>query len=103
MPTAMHMRWEGVTLEQYDAARELIDWEGDLPDGAILHVASYGDDGFRVFDIWESAEHFQRFVEERLRPGVEQVGIEGEPEVHLGDVHRMFAPRAIEAGAGVLV
>jgi hypothetical protein len=103
MPTAMHMHWPDVTLEQYDEAREKIDWEGDVPDGAIFHVASYGDDGFRVFDLWESPEQFQRFVEARLMPGVREVGIEGEPEVHLQEVHRMFVAKPIESGAGVLV
>jgi hypothetical protein len=103
MPTAMYMRWPGVSIEQYEQARDEIDWEGNLPDGAIFHVATADGDALRVFDLWESPEKFNTFVESRLMPGVRKVGIQGEPEVALCEVHRMFAPDGIEAGAGVLV
>ena len=104
MPTAMHMRWPGITLDQYDEAREKVHWEDQLPDGAIFHCASHDGEGMRIFDLWESPEQFQAFVESRLMPViVGEMGIETEPEVTLCEVHRMFAPRGIEAGAGVLV
>ena len=43
-------------------------------------------------DIWESAEQFQQFVDQRLMPGVKQVGIQGEPQVEIYPTHRIFAP-----------
>ena len=92
MPIVMSMRWEGVTPEQYDAARDTVHWEGDVPDGAIYHVASFDDGGIWVTDIWESAEQFQRFVESRLMPGVQAVGITGEPHVEIRPAHAIFAP-----------
>src|SRR4051794_6567596 len=103
MPTAMIMRWPGVTLDQYEDARSEVDWEGDRPDGAIFHVASHDGDAIRVFDIWESGDQFQAFVESRLMPGVAKVGIQGEPEVTLCEVHHMYAPDGIPSGQGVLV
>jgi hypothetical protein len=104
MPTAMHMRYPGITLEQYDEACEKVDWEGDQPDGAIFHVAAHDGEAMRVFDLWESPEQFQAFVEGRLMPVLQgEMGIETQPEVTLCEVHRMFAPKPIEAGAGVLV
>jgi hypothetical protein len=92
MAVAMYMQWSGVTPEQYEAARELVDWEGDTPQGALFHAAAFDEDGLRVFDMWESGEDFERFVEQRLRPGVEQVGIEGDPEVEIHEIHRTFTP-----------
>jgi hypothetical protein len=92
MPTVMNMKWRGVTPEQYEQAREKVDWEGQPADGGMFHVAWFDDDGLRVVDVWESAEQFQRFTEERLMPGVQEVGIEGEPEVELRDAHRLFTP-----------
>src|SRR3954466_226090 len=77
----MSMRWRGVTPEQYEEARQVVNWEGDVPDGAVLHVAGFDNDGRRVNDVWESAEQFEAFVENRLMPGVQQMGIEGEPEI----------------------
>lgn len=103
MATAMLMRWPGVTIEQYEQAREKVGWEDDTPDGAVLHVAGADGDDFRVFDIWDSPEQFQRFVEQRLMPAVREIGIEGDPEVILYDVHRVFTPDGIPAGAGALV
>jgi hypothetical protein len=102
MPTAMLMRWPGVTLDQYDEARTKVRWEEDTPTGAIFHAAGQDGDDMRVFDIWESAEDFQRFVEERLMPAVREIGIEGDPDVKLYAVHRVFAPDGVPAGGGVL-
>jgi hypothetical protein len=102
MPTAMYMRWPGVSIDQYEQTRDKVRWEEELPDGAMFHVAARDGDDLRVFDLWESPEQFQAFVESRLMPAVREVGIEGDPEVQLCEVHRMFAPNGIEAGAGIL-
>jgi hypothetical protein len=40
IPIVMCMEWDGVTPEQYDEARAIVDWEQEVPDGAILHPAS---------------------------------------------------------------
>ncbi len=103
MPTAMYMRWPGIGTDEYEQVRDIVRWEEDVPDGARFHVAAQDGDAMRVFDLWDSAEQFQAFVDSRLMPAVQQVGITTEPEVALCEVHRMFAPRPIEAGAGVLV
>ena len=42
-------------------------------------------------DVWESAEDFQAFVDERLMPGVRELGLAGEPEVRMYDPHAVFA------------
>jgi hypothetical protein len=89
----MSMRWTGVTPEQYEQAREVVNWEGDVPDGAVLHVAAFDEDGIRVTDVWESADHFNRFVESRLMPGVQQVGIQGQPDVEFLPVQNIFNAR----------
>ena len=99
MATVMNMRWRGVTPEQYDEARKLVNWEGDAPDGARFHIAWFDDDGLRVVDLWDSPGQFQAFVENRLNPGVQEVGIEGEPEVEFSDAHAVFAPAYESAAA----
>jgi hypothetical protein len=89
----MSMRWTGVTPEQYEEARGIVNWEGDVPDGAVLHVAYFDSDGIRVTDVWESEEQFNRFVESRLMPGVQQVGIQGQPDVEFYPLQNLFNPR----------
>jgi hypothetical protein len=96
MPVVMYMEWDGVTPEQYDEARTKVDWEQEVPDGAILHVPWFVEGGLRVVDLWDSPEHFQRFVDARLMPAVQEIGIAGEPRVEFNPLHsRAFAP-AIE-------
>jgi hypothetical protein len=43
-------------------------------DGLILHSAGFDEaDGvFRIFDVWESKEQAQQFIEANLRPLVDQ-------------------------------
>jgi hypothetical protein len=48
---------------------------GDGPfDGLIAHSAGFDDEAgvFRIFDIWETREHAQRFLDEHIQPLIEQ-------------------------------
>ncbi len=78
---------EGMTREQYESVKNGLEEAGDWPaDGVELHVC-FGDEGnLRVSEIWESQEKAQAFGE-KLRPRLEEAGIQlaGEPEVL--DVH----------------
>ena len=92
MPVVMIMTWKGITREQYEAARKLVNWEGNVPKGALFHVAAFDKEGARVTDVWEKAEDFDSFLKSRLMPGVKQVGIKGEPQVEIYPTHAIFAP-----------
>ena len=99
MSVVMVMDWAGATPEQYEKARKLVNWEGNVPGGAQFHVTAFDDRGLRVIDIWDSAEAFQAFVDERLMPGVQEVGIEGQPNVQILPTHAIFAPAYERAAA----
>jgi len=45
-----------------------------VPAGLILHVAGPTDEGFRIIDVWESEEAWQRFRAERLAPAIAAPG-----------------------------
>lgn len=92
MAVMMIMEWQGVTREQYDAVRRIVNFEGDVPRGGLFHVAAFDDKGLRVTDLWERPEDFQAFVEQRLMPGVQKAGIQGEPKVAIYPVHNLFTP-----------
>ena len=92
MATMMRMTWSPVTKEQYDEARERVNWEGDTPDGAIFHVSAFDGDTIHVTDVWESAEQFNRFAEERLMPVTSELGMNTEPQVEFYEVHAIFNP-----------
>ena len=92
MATVMSMYWPEVSLDQYQQARKEVNWEGDTPQGAKFHVSWMGKDGFHVLDLWESGEDFQRFVDQRLMPAVQKIGIKGQPQVELAEAVSVFAP-----------
>lgn len=92
MAILMQMKWAGVTKDQYEAVRKSVGWETNKPEGGRCHVAALDQDGLRVVDLWDSAELFNRFVETRLMPGVQAVGIKGQPQVEILPIHAIYAP-----------
>ncbi len=101
MAISMRMRWDGVTADQYDKVREAVGWERDRAAGGILHVAWFVDDQLNVCDIWDSADDFDKFVGQRLMPGVAQIGIVGQPEVKVLPLYSWQLEQAPAAGAVV--
>lgn len=98
MPVVMYMEWDGVTPQQYNETRSRVGWETDVPRGAILHVPCFTGSGVRVTDVWESAEDFQAFAEQRLLPVVREMGITGDPRIDIRPLHEhVFAPHLDKA------
>src|SRR6266576_694780 len=47
--------------------------EDEAPEGLMVHSAGQGEQGYYVYDIWESREAFERFMEEKLGPALGEV------------------------------
>jgi hypothetical protein len=64
--------------------------DGRPPARALFHMAGETDDGFRVVDIWESAEAYQKFAEEQIGP---LTGAEGfpRPQVSMWEIHNTMS------------
>lgn len=90
MAVVMRMSWPEASAEQYDQLKEVVGWEENPAEGGLFHVAFVDEGGFKVVDVWESSEHFQAFVDDRLMPGVAQVGIDGEPQVTIAPAHAVW-------------
>jgi hypothetical protein len=81
MPVAVVQHWAegGNDTTSYDAIHERVMASG-TPDGFCMHAAgATPDGGFRIFEVWESQDHFDRFVEERLMPILREIGAGGDP------------------------
>jgi len=79
---------EGLTQEQYEevvrkmTGKERMESPSDWPvEGLLVHATGQGASGFRVVDVWESEEAWNRFGEV-LGPVLQEVGIEAQPEVY---------------------
>ncbi len=58
-----------VTKQMYEELRKEVDWERQHPTGALLHAGAFDDSGnLCVADIWESQEHLNNFINNRLLP-----------------------------------
>ena len=63
------------------------------PDGLIIHTAGESPQGFYVYDVWESKEHFQRFAESKLATAGKEIGLEGPLEPMFFDIEVMVQAR----------
>jgi len=87
----MLMQWTGVTKELYEKVREQVNWEGEVPEGAVLHVATFDKKGIRVTDVWESEEDLNNFIQNRLTPVTKKL-LDTEPNIEIYPLHALFAP-----------
>ena len=62
------------STDNYDAVSTALNLSSP-PDGLIVHSAGFdhADGVFRIFDVWETREHGQRFMEEQLNPVLERL------------------------------
>ena len=89
MPVVAVFQSPGFTRDQYDESvrrltggKERVESPSDWPvEGLLAHVAGEGPNGFRVVDVWESEDAFSRFGE-TLMPVLQEIGVEGEPEIY---------------------
>jgi hypothetical protein len=56
----------------YDAVVAALNLQ-DAPDGLLIHTAGFDHDAgvFRIFDVWQTREHGEKFINERLNPIIE--------------------------------
>jgi hypothetical protein len=64
----------GGTKEQYDALGDRMQLGGQRPPGCLVHVAGSHGGGWRVIDVWDSLEAYERFRDERILPNIPAVG-----------------------------
>ena len=63
-----------LSTTNYDRVVEALDLD-TAPAGLIVHTAGFDqtDGVFRIFDVWETREHGDRFVNEQLNPILERM------------------------------
>ena len=77
----------------YDAVVAALNLQ-EAPDGLLIHTAGFDHDGgvFRIFDVWETREQGEKFLNERLNPILEPMAAEAAQ-----DPDNTFAPPTREA------
>jgi hypothetical protein len=91
MAVAVLMNFPGGGNDAYDRVIQKMGLsDGTPPDGAHYHVAGEVDGGYRVVDVWESAERFRQFAEEQIGPLTAEEGFPP-PEVSIWEVHNTMS------------
>jgi hypothetical protein len=83
MAYAITHKFKGGTREQYDATVAVVHPPDGLPEGQLQHIAGATEDGWMVAAIHDSKESWERFRDETLLPGLQEVGdkgLQGPPE-----------------------
>lgn len=74
MAIGLRIRFEGGTQEQYDAMHAQMGVEENPPEGLIFHAGGPTNEGWGIIDFWESREQFDRFLEGRIGPAMQELG-----------------------------
>ena len=74
MAVGVFLEFPGITWEQYEQLVQDLDLSGP-PEGVLIHVCGpTSDGGWRMVDVWESQEAFERFANELLIPHAQALG-----------------------------
>jgi len=78
MAVGMLQMLQGMTKDNYEAVNEHLFGQktvdtNRLPEGLIVHSAGPAEGGWYIYDIWESREHFQGFMEGDLGAALKEV------------------------------
>ncbi len=84
MAEGLILEFDGVGREQYEAvnSRLGIDVEtgqGDWPAGMVFHAGGAKPEGWVVFEVWESRQAQEKFMNERLGRALQEGGINERP------------------------
>jgi hypothetical protein len=85
-----------LTPAEYRAVLDELGVEKRPEAGIYLHLATPTDFGFRILEIWDHEEGFDRFLQDRLTPASKAVGLNREIKITVTPLHNLFAPRLDE-------
>ena len=81
MSVALILEFDGVSVEQYHEVNGYLGIdprtnEGDWPAGMVSHTGAMGNhDNFVVFELWDSQDDQQAFMESRLGAALGRAGV----------------------------
>jgi len=90
----------GLSTDLYDAVNAKMDVDSNPPEGLICHTAGFDNGVFRIVDVWESKDAYDRFSKERLGPAIQGVMQEqgqappagGGPTEKFYELHHVVTP-----------
>jgi hypothetical protein len=92
MAVGLRLDFESLTLADYDAVCEALNFPADWPEGQLAHGSVEVEGKLRVYDVWESRAQFDQFGANRLGAAMGQaLGDRAEqPQVTEGPFHTFY-------------
>ncbi|MFF4173303.1 hypothetical protein [Streptomyces sp. NPDC001744] len=94
MALFVHAVVPGTTTGQYDALHSALQERPGIFEGCLAHACVPTDEGIEVFDIWESEQHMNAFVEKMMPVAAEQGWPGAEVAPRVLRVHNHWVPGA---------
>ena len=97
MAVVIIMENPNLGTDMYDAVNAKMDVVANPPEGLICHTAGVAEGNFRIIDVWESKDDYDRFNKERLGPAIQEVSQGqappgGPPSEKVYELHSVIAP-----------
>jgi len=89
----------GLTPTEYRAILDQMGVEKKPEPGLYLHLTARIEGGYRITEVWDSRENFDAFMEARLAPGAEAIGLQRQMTMTMEPLYNIFAPRLAELPA----
>jgi hypothetical protein len=90
---------DALIAPDYRAVMDKLGIEERAESGIFLHLATPLESSFRIVEIWDHKEGFDRFLEARLASAGEAVGLQRQMVITVKPLHNFFAPRLNELPA----
>jgi hypothetical protein len=85
-----------MTPEEYRAVLDHMGVETRPAGGIYIHATAAMSFGYRVMELWDRKEGFEEFLERRLAPATQELGIDRQTEITITPLRNLFAPRLDE-------
>ncbi|WP_411075587.1 hypothetical protein [Streptomyces sp. cmx-4-7] len=94
MALFVHAVVPGVTTEQYDKLNADLQQTPGVFDGCMAHACVPTDDGLEIFDMWETEQQMNAFVEKMMPVATEHGWPDTGVAPRIMRVHRHWVPGA---------
>ncbi len=91
MTTGVLLEFQGVGENDYHRLMDVLRADQNPPEGGILHTAGPFQNGWRVFNIFESRESYEKFYNDRVTPALKQVGLPNPSRKEFYSIHNVLA------------
>jgi hypothetical protein len=86
----------GITPKEYRAILDEMGVELRPEPGIYLHLTAPIEGGYRIIEVWDHREGFEAFMQARLAPAAEAIGLNREMKLTIEPLYNLFAPRLDE-------